>query len=74
MPVCATAFHLLDYGRKAGLDPSSTQAHIIFYYGLLSLPRPLAVAGKDLDEHFDFPVIEAIEQTGCGPFFSPLRN
>jgi hypothetical protein len=35
--------------------------HVIFYYGLLSLPRPLAISGDDLDEHFQFPVREAIE-------------
>jgi len=35
--------------------------NIIFYYGLLSLPPPLAISGDDLDEHFQFPVREAIE-------------
>ena len=34
---------------------------IIFYYGLLSLPKPLAIAGEELDEHFSFPIVEAIE-------------
>jgi hypothetical protein len=52
---------LRDYGAKAGVDASSAHAHIIFYYGLLSLPRPLALAGPDLDEHFDFPVVQSIE-------------
>jgi hypothetical protein len=53
---------LMDYGRKMGIRPSSAQARIIFYYGLLSIPKPLALAGRELDEHFAFPVVEAIEQ------------
>lgn len=55
--------HILlpDYGRSIGLAPAETHAHIVFYYGLLSLPAPLAMAGSDLDSHFNFPIIEAIE-------------
>ena len=55
--------HMLlgDYGRAIGVSSSSSHAHIIFYYGLLSLPRPLAIAGDELDAHFRFPVHEAIE-------------
>lgn len=52
---------LTDYGRVIGLAPISSHAHIIFYYGLLSLPAPLAISGDDLDEHFRFPVRDAIE-------------
>lgn len=53
---------LSDYGRTRGLDAGKTHAHIVFYYGLLSLTPPLALAGRDLDAHFDFPVTEAIER------------
>lgn len=56
-----TQMLLSDYGRKVGVDPESSNAHIIFYYGLLSLPPPLAISGDILDEHFDFPVHNAIE-------------
>jgi hypothetical protein len=52
---------LSDYGRSLGLQPEKAHAHIIFYYGLLSLPRPLALAGADLNEHFGFEVVPAIE-------------
>ena len=52
---------LSDYGRMHGLEPESSHAHIIFYYGVLSLPPPLAITGMALDEHFRFPVHEAIE-------------
>ncbi|WP_439501619.1 hypothetical protein [Aminobacter ciceronei] len=53
---------LKDYGRNAGILPSSTHAHIVFYYDLLSLQPPLAISGSKLDEHFGFPVRDAIEK------------
>jgi hypothetical protein len=52
---------LMDYGRQLGLSPKDGHAHVIFYYGLLSLSPPIAISGFDLDEHFRFPVIKAIE-------------
>ena len=56
-----TQMLLTDYGRGIGLLSETSNAHVIFYYGLLSLPPPLAISGDDLDEHFQFPVHEAIE-------------
>lgn len=56
-----TQMLLSNYGRGFGFVPETSHAHIIFYYGLLSLPPPLAISGDDLDEHFRFPVREAIE-------------
>ncbi len=46
---------LKDYGCKAGIVPTATHAHIVFYYDLLSLQPPLAIPGSKLDEHFGFP-------------------
>ena len=56
--------HMLldDYGRGIGLSSQSSHAHIVFYYGLMSLPSPLAISGGELDDHFRFPVREAIEE------------
>lgn len=56
-----TQMLLSEYGRGIGFVSETSHAHIIFYYGLLSLPPPLAISGDDLDEHFRFPVREAIE-------------
>src|SRR5262249_29850137 len=56
---------LMGYGRKMGLTPSSAQSRIIFYYGLLSIPKPLALTGSELDEHFAFPVVAAIEEVNA---------
>lgn len=62
-----TRTHMLleDYGRVMGLSPRTSHAHIVFYYGLMSLPPPLAISGEELDDHFRFPVREAIEHVNA---------
>lgn len=57
-----TQMVLRDYGKQRGIIAKEARARIIFYYGVLSIPKPLALAGSELDEHFAFPVFEAIEQ------------
>jgi hypothetical protein len=52
---------LNDYGSRLGLPVESQKAHIVFYYGLMSLPPPLAIPGEALDGQFRYPVREAIE-------------
>jgi len=52
---------LKSYGRFKNLDPLSFSSHIIFYYDKLSVPPPIGVKGSELDEHFGFPVREAVE-------------
>jgi hypothetical protein len=59
--IVRTCMLTADYGRNVGLSPKDRSAQIIFYYGLLSLPVPFAISGKDLDEHFQFPVYDAME-------------
>lgn len=56
---------LRDYGRKMGIAATTAQARIIFYYGLLSIPKPLALAGTELDEHFTYPVVDSIEEVNA---------
>lgn len=57
-----TQMLLKDYGRKLGIEAQEARVRIIFYYGVLSLPRPLALAGAELDAHFAFPVMQSIEE------------
>jgi hypothetical protein len=52
---------LKSYGQSRGLDPASVNSHVIFYYGKLSVPRPFAIKGSELDQHFGFPVRDAVE-------------
>jgi hypothetical protein len=38
-----------------------SRSHIIFYYGLRSIPAPLGIIGAELDDHFGIPVWEEVE-------------
>jgi hypothetical protein len=53
---------LKSYGEARGHVVAVAEAKIIFYYGMLSIQRPLSLAGNDLDAHFGFPVQEAVEE------------
>ena len=52
---------LKSYGQSKGLDPVSVGSHIIFYYDKLSVPPPIGIKGSELDDHFGFPVRDAVE-------------
>ena len=53
---------LKSYGKQRGLDPSSAFSHFIFYYGKCSIPKPFSITGAELDEHFGWPIYEAVEE------------
>jgi hypothetical protein len=50
------------YGQGRGLHVKNASAHMIFYYGQCSIPKPLSLTGKELDENFGFPVWESVER------------
>jgi len=52
---------LKSYGQSRGLDPASVSSHVIFYYGVLSVPPPFAIKGSEMDTHFGFPIRDAVE-------------
>ena len=52
---------LRSYGRFKDLDPLSVSSHIIFYYDNCSVRPPIGIKGSELDEHFGFPVRDAVE-------------
>jgi hypothetical protein len=52
---------LRSYGRSRDLDPLSVSSHIIFYYDNRSIRAPIGIKGSELDDHFGFPVREAVE-------------
>jgi hypothetical protein len=52
---------LKSYAEQRGLHPRETRTHIIFYYGVRSIPAPLGLIGKELDEHFGMPVWAPVE-------------
>ncbi|WP_026987049.1 hypothetical protein [Fodinicurvata fenggangensis] len=53
---------LKSYGETLGLDPDFAEAKIVFYYGVRSIPKPLSLVGEDLNDHFEFSVVDAVER------------
>ena len=53
---------LKSYGEFQNLKPLSAESKIIFYYGVRSIPSPWSLVKHELDQHFDYPVTEKIEQ------------
>jgi hypothetical protein len=52
---------LKSYAREKGHAVETAEAKIIFYYGLRSIQKPFSLIGEELDDHFQFPVVEAVE-------------
>jgi hypothetical protein len=53
---------LKSYGEFLKYKPVSAESKIIFYYGERSIPSPWSLGNRELDQHFDFPITEKIEQ------------
>lgn len=52
---------LRSHSEARGFPATDSQAHVIFYYGLRSIPAPLGLIGEELDDHFGMPVWEEVE-------------
>lgn len=52
---------LRGYGLAKGVDAVESQSHIIFYYGVCSIGDPFSITADQLDDHFAFPVRDAVE-------------
>lgn len=62
----ATQILLKSYGETfAKREVASARSHIIFYYGLRSIPRPFSLVGDELDAHFGLPIQEKIERVNA---------
>ncbi len=48
-----------------GFGATGSQAHIIFYYGVRSIPAPIGIIGTELDEHFGVPIYHQIEEVNA---------
>ena len=53
---------LKSYGIDRGHDVDHSEAKIIYYYGVRSVSAPISLVREELDEHFEYPVVEAVEQ------------
>lgn len=56
---------LKSYGQGRGLEVSDAKSHIIFYYGKCSIREPFSLTREQLDDHFGWPVVEAIESVNA---------
>jgi len=52
---------LSGYGEAFDLEITNANAYVIFYYGMRSIPEPYSLVDAELDDHFQFPVVEAVE-------------
>ncbi len=57
----STQVLLKSYGEQRGYEVGLAESKIIFYYGLRSIPEPYSLIGDELDEHFGFDLVAAIE-------------
>jgi len=53
---------LKSYATQRGLDPNNAFSHVIFFYGKCSIPKPFAITGAEMDEHFSWPVYEPVDE------------
>jgi hypothetical protein len=53
---------LKSYGKSRGHENNSAFSHIIFFYGKCSIPKPFAITGAELDQHFEWPVHDAVDE------------
>lgn len=52
---------LKSYGAQRGFDVQNVDSKIIFYYGQCSLPKPFALTGNELDDHFGEKIQKYVE-------------
>lgn len=52
---------LRSYAKSKGFDAQTARVHIVFYYGQCSIKKPFSLTQEELDDHFGWPVVEAVE-------------
>jgi hypothetical protein len=60
-----TQMLLKSYGETAGYKSEKAEARIIFYYGVRPIPRPYSLIGRELNDHFGFPVYDLVEEANA---------
>jgi hypothetical protein len=53
---------LKSYGQGRRHNVDHAEAKIIYYYGVRSIPAPISLIREELDDHFEYPVVDAVEQ------------
>jgi hypothetical protein len=68
---------LKHYAKQRGYDPNGVFSHFIFFYGKCSIPKPFAITGAEMDQHFSWAVYEAVDEVNKyfqGRLFSILAG
>jgi hypothetical protein len=68
---------LKHYAKQRGYDPKDAFSHFIFFYGKCSIPKPFAITGAELDQHFSWSVYESVDEVNRyfqGRLFSILAG
>jgi len=52
---------LRSHCETRGFEAVNSKTHIIFYYGLRSVPAPIGLIGDELDDHFQMAIREDVE-------------
>ena len=60
-PKCSELSRHSSWNASAS-DVKEAFSHVIFVYGRCSIQKPFAITGSEFDEHFGWPVQEAVEQ------------
>ena len=50
------------YGVQRGLEVAEAASRVIFYYGKCSIKKPFCLTAEELDDHFGWPVRDAVER------------
>jgi hypothetical protein len=50
------------HAKQRGYDPKSVFSHFIFFYGKCSIPKPFAITGAEMDQHFSWPLYESVDE------------
>jgi len=53
---------LKSYGGQRSLEVTEAVSRVVFYYGSCSIGKPFCLTAKELDDHFGWPVQEAVER------------
>ena len=53
---------LKSYTAKKGHMVSMAEARLIAFYGVKPLSTPLTISGKEMDDHFVFPIFKYVEE------------
>jgi hypothetical protein len=53
---------LKSYGVQRSLEVAEAASRVVFYYGSCSIGKPFCLTASELDDHFGWPVREAVER------------